>query len=234
MVLAVFIGAVAQAGTGFGVGLTTLPVLAAVNPHYVPVTLLVLGLALSALNAAADREAIELRVVWLVSAARLPGLAAGVLLLSVLDPVGLQLACLGIALLSLATIVDVRAVSWLAGAPIAGALSGFMGAVAGVGGPPLAVALRDLPLMQVRATTGLIATVGGAVTLPSMAALGMVRGEHMLLSVLLTPVVLGAIVLGRRIAIAHAGRNPKAVISVIIAAGCVVLAVQVVSGHTAR
>jgi uncharacterized membrane protein YfcA len=227
--VAVFLGAAAQATTGFGIGLTTLPVLAAVDPGFVPAGVILLGLPLSAGNAVVDRVHLNLKAVVSIASYRFLGIGAGIAVLVAMSAQELQVACLAIALLSLASFADLRVLAWMDWWPAAGVLSGFMGAVTGVGGPPLAVAFRHLPLAQIRATTGLVTLIGATFTLLALVASGLLTQAHLVFALTASPIMLIAVTAGRRLVLQYANRQSRLVTGMMVAAGCLVLTVQVIA-----
>ena len=92
--------------------------------------------------------------------------------------------------------VEPRPVSLLAG----GALSGIMGTIAAIGGPPMALLYQRAPGAQVRGTLSSVFLVGTVVSLAALALVGRFGGEELRLTLLLLPGALFGFVVSRRLA----------------------------------
>ena len=155
--LAITTGAVLQASTGLGAGLVVVPLLALISFDLVPGPVIFASLALSSVMAYAGRRHIAWshldKVLWGLSV----GMLAGILGLSFLPPsrIGLVFG----ALILLATVVSVLGVAvrpTSRSALAAGLLSGFMGTVAAIGAPVLALLYQYEEPKALRGTLALL------------------------------------------------------------------------------
>jgi uncharacterized membrane protein YfcA len=198
--LAAFAGASVQSATGFGFALILGPALFAVMGAEEAVSaLLVLGVALNLLVLADGRTA---RVPWRVLApalaAAVPGLAAGVWILSALSKAALQ-AVLGVAVIAAALVQLRRAAPErrdpsLAAACGVGVATGALTTSTSVSGPPLVLWLEWQGLSPAELRTSLSVcflalNVAGAVALAVGAGTDALAGAGVLLPLLALVVV---------------------------------------------
>jgi uncharacterized membrane protein YfcA len=172
--LIVAVGSALQAATGMGMALFAAPLLALIDPAFVPGPALCAVVALSAAVAWRERGAID-RPILLTA---LFGLAAGsvigavLLLLLTGRDLGQVFAVLILAavVLSLAGLhIRTSTLALLIG----GAASGVLGTMSGVHGPPIALLLQHEPPDRLRATLCAFFAVGGLISVLALAAAGM-------------------------------------------------------------
>jgi uncharacterized membrane protein YfcA len=136
---------------------------------------------------AADAAAFDREVRWSLGGL-VPGtIAAGATLLA-LSPDGLSIA---FAVMVIVAVVltgtgwtVVKRPSTLFGA---GVLSGFMGTVSGIGGPPVALLYQHESGPTLRATLPRYFLAGGAITIVTLATVGKLGREELLQAVVLVP-----------------------------------------------
>lgn len=162
-----------QASIGFGLALVAAPLLALLDRTYVPGPLMVSGLALSAIMALRERNAIDLaglraaavgRVIGVIPA----GYALSLVTQSAFDVLfaSLVLAAVGLSLLRPAAHPTPRAVF---GASI---LSGFMGTITAIGGPPMALVYQSAGGPTLRSTLAVIFVIGSIISVAALAVIG--------------------------------------------------------------
>jgi hypothetical protein len=197
-------GAAVQASTGMGMALFAVPLLLLLDPAYVPGPSLCAVMALSAAVAWREREAVDARILLLGLLGFAAGsvLGAGILrLLAGLDLSWLLgLLILGAVALSLAGLrIEAGRLTLLVG----GTASGILSTVAGVQGPPIALALQNQRPDRLRATLCAFFAAGSAVSLTALAAMGLFGLHQAGLGAALLPGVLvgfaAAPLLARRI-----------------------------------
>lgn len=149
----VAIGSLVQSTVGFGMALIAAPLLLLIDPAFVPAPMIVTALCLTVMVMLRERRAVEVgQIGWLVSG-RLPGAIAGAWLLA--SAPAQHLDTLLSALILLAVVLTVLAPpirptrQALAGA---GVVSGIMGTVSSIGGPPVALLLQHAEGQKLRAT----------------------------------------------------------------------------------
>jgi uncharacterized membrane protein YfcA len=76
------------------------------------------------------------------------------------------------------------------GATIAGALSGLMGTISSIGGPPMALLYQDSGVARLRGTLSGFFVVGTTLSIVVLAAIGRYGRDEVVLSLLLTPPVI--------------------------------------------
>jgi uncharacterized protein len=191
LAVAVAAGAVIQGSIGFGYALVAVPAMVLLLPWAVPVTPLFLALPMTLLMSAREWHSIDLGGFALITAGRLLGTIAGVVLL-VLAPKGYlsmltRLLILTAALGSfLKPTFEVNRRTRVAG----GVASGVASTVAALGGTPLALVYQDRSGAELRSTLAISFVVGIAMSLVGLGLAGQVEGRHVLLALQLLPCML--------------------------------------------
>ena len=166
LAVAVAAGAVIQGSLGFGYALVAVPMVLLL-PWAVPVTPLFLALPMTLLMSAREWRSIDLSGFALITAGRLLGTVAGVVLL-VLAPKGYLSIVTGLLILTVALgsflkpTFEVNKRTRLAG----GVSSGVVGTVAALGGTPLALVYQDRSGAELRFTLAISFVVGIAMSPP--------------------------------------------------------------------
>ena len=181
--------AMVQGSIGFGLALVMAPLLALIDPAFVPAPLLMASFPLSVLVVAREWRAVDLGDVPWAIAGRFPGTAIGAVAVASVPSRELQVlvaVCVIIAVaLSLVPAVDIRPrPATLLGA---GVISGFMGTAASVGGPPIALLYQRSPGPRIRATLALYFVFGTAISLGALWLAGAVGAHELRLAVELLP-----------------------------------------------
>lgn len=185
------VGCTIQGVAGFGANLFAVPILALINPEFVPGPVLIVNPILSALltwreRGHADREGLRWSLIG-----RMPGIAAGVLALGAVteDRLGVLFGVL--LLLSLTLRLAGIKPSRTAGTLLsAGCLSGFMGTTVGVGGPPIALLYHDAPGPVLRATMSSYFLAGTVVSVLALTASSQFGLDDLVVSACLVPSVI--------------------------------------------
>jgi uncharacterized protein len=191
LAVAVAAGAVIQGSIGFGYALLAVPAMVLLLPWAVPVTPLFLALPMTLLMSAREWRSIDLGGFALITAGRLLGTVAGVVLL-VLAPKGYLSMLTGLLILTAALgsflkpTFELNKRTRLAG----GVASGVVGTVAALGGTPLALVYQDRSGAELRSTLAISFVVGIAMSLVGLGLAGQVEGRHVLLALQLLPCML--------------------------------------------
>ncbi|HEU5137011.1 MAG TPA: sulfite exporter TauE/SafE family protein [Steroidobacteraceae bacterium] len=155
--LAVMLGAILQASTGLGSGLIIVPLLALVSLVFVPGPLVLASMALSGLMAYQGRREIDGRGLPMLLGFLFVGVALGALSIAAIPVQRAGIAFGVLVLVAVAVSAAIprlrRTVPVAAGA---GVLSGFMGAISGIGAPILALIYQHEEPRVLRATLGFI------------------------------------------------------------------------------
>jgi uncharacterized membrane protein YfcA len=191
-------GAAVQSSIGLGFGLVASPILAIVDPDFVPAGILIATFPLSVWVAAHNHERIDRRSFWPAIAGRLPGVVFGTIVVGLLSSRWLALG------LAAAVFVAVAVSVWSPPVPVngatsaaAGGLSGFMGTATGVGGPPIALLYQRHDPQVVRATLAAFFSIGTAMSLVALSIGGGLSTHQWRLGLLLLPGVALGIALSR-------------------------------------
>ena len=165
----VMIGATVQGSVGFGLGLLAAPTLMLIDVRMVPGPLLVASLVLTLLLSHRERAAIDMTGLRWALGGRLVGVVAGASTLAVLSRDGVAMAfglmVLASVLLSASGLhVRPRRATLLT----AGSLSGFMGTVTAVGGPPMALLYQRADGPRIRGTLSAFFVAGISLSLISL------------------------------------------------------------------
>ena len=181
-------GCAVQGAVGFGANLVAAPLLVLIDPSFVPGPTIV---ATGVLNVLVIRREGTARVDHTVDTAivgQVAGvLGAGLLLAAVADD---TLSLLFAALVLLA--VGLSVAGWhlaktrpnLVGV---GVLSGFMGTISGIGGPPIALVYQHADGPTLRATLARYFTVGNVVAIPTLIVAGRLGRDELPLIAVLVP-----------------------------------------------
>ena len=186
--LAAAVAACIQGSIGFGLGMLTAPLLALIDPAFVPFPLLAASLPLSALVAWRERGAADWTGIPGVIAGRLPGTAIGaaVVVLVAHRTLGVLIST-AVLVAVVASIVTPRFVPSSRTLVAAGVASGFMGTASSVGGAPLAIVYQHAGGPRTRATLAMIFLVGTALSMVVLSLAGAVHAHELALTAVLLP-----------------------------------------------
>lgn len=184
----VTMGAAIQSVAGFGLAMLAAPLLLLVHPPLVPGPLMASSLVLTALVARRDRAHIDFRGLRFALLGRLIGtvLAAAFLVLAtpfLFDVVFAVLVFVAVLL----SAAGLRISPGHGPATLAGGLSGLMGTISSIGGPPMALLYQSAGAARLRGTLGSYFLVGTSLSVVALAIVGRYGRDEMLLSVVLVP-----------------------------------------------
>jgi uncharacterized membrane protein YfcA len=187
----VALGAAVQASLGFGLGLIAAPLLFLIYPPLVPGPLLAASVLLSLLIAHRDREAIDLAGLGYALAGRIAGTLLAMLVASALSPERFELLFAALVVLGVAlSVCGFQLAPSPAPATAAGALSGFMGTLSAIGGPPMALLYQRASGDRLRGTLSGFFAVGATLSLAALALVGRYGLTEIALSIALMPAIL--------------------------------------------
>lgn len=171
--LAVFLGALVQSATGFGLGLLAAPLLSLLDPAVMPGGLLIVTATLPVLTILNEHRHIDWHGFGWAIAGRAAGTAGGIWVLANLPVRGLQV---GVGLMVLAVVlVSARKVSVRtspATLVAAGVVAGVTGTATAIGGPPVALAYQEAAGPRIRATLAAFFFAGTLLSLASLTVAG--------------------------------------------------------------
>lgn len=225
----VLVGATMQGSIGFGMGLLASPVLMLIDPRFVPAPVLLSTFVLTTLLSVRDRHGIDNAGLGWAVAGRLGGTVAAMTVLVVLPEDGMDLLFGGLVLLGVGL-----SLSGLRPAPVrsvlvgAGALSGMMGTIASIGGPPMALVYQDARGVTLRGTMSSFFWVGTFVSLVALWMIGRCGIAELRLTALLLPAVVTGFLCSHRTAtLVDRGYTRQAVLAVATLTGVLVIVRQV-------
>jgi uncharacterized membrane protein YfcA len=175
------VGATVQAAAGFGLALIAAPILVLLEPAFVPGPLTAASLVLTVLVAARDHAAMDLHGIGWAMVGRVFGTAAAAGFLALATPRVFDLV------FGLLVLAGVRG-----SAIVAGGLSGLMGTISAIGGPPMALLYQRSGAARLRGTLAGFFLLGSSLSLVALAFVGRFGAEEWRLSLwLTTPMVVG-------------------------------------------
>ena len=219
------VGFTLQGAVGFGMGILGSPILILIDSRLVPGPVLASSMVFTALLTVRERSAIDLGGLRWAIVGRAAGTIPGAAVLAVLPAEQLSLLFGGIVLVAVAISisglrVEPRPVSLVVG----GALSGIMGTIASIGGPPLALLYQHAPGARVRGTLSSIFLIGSLISLVALTLVGRFGRDELRLTLALLPGVLFGFVVSRRIASRlDRGYTRRAVLTIATGAGLIVV-----------
>jgi uncharacterized protein len=173
----VALGALVQGTVGFGMALVAAPLLALIDPAYVPVPLLVVALAHAGLTLAREPASTDWRGVGWALTGRLPGSVLGAAAVATLSYSGFAtLVAVSVLACCALSLVRVPYTPTRPALVTAGIVSGVAGTAAAIGGPPLALLYQRRPGPEVRSTLGAYSAAGALLSLGALAVGGQVGG----------------------------------------------------------
>lgn len=194
------VGAALHGTVGFGMGLVAVPILTLIDPVFVPGSVLFSGLVLAGLMALRERRAMDVSGIKLGLVGRVVGTLVATVVLAQMPTVEGMSLLLGVLVLAAVLFSvsgwRVRPTTWaLLGA---GALSGFMGTVASVGGPPMALLYQDSSGERLRSTMSGFFIFGTLISLAGLMLAGRFGHAELVASLAIVPGVLAGFGLSRR------------------------------------
>lgn len=183
-----------------GYGLAASPLLALLDPLFVPVPTILIGCFSATLTAWQEASDIRWNEVVVGSLGRFMGaIVAAFVLLAAVEPSLFSLV-FGVCV---AVVVGVSIAGWTL--PFTrttllsmGWLSGLVGTITGVGAPPLAVIYQHRPSSDARPTLAAFFAIGSALSILVLTAIGMVETRHLILCGVLIPSMLLGVLTSRQ------------------------------------
>jgi uncharacterized membrane protein YfcA len=186
--LAMAAGAAAQASIGLGLNLFTVPILALIDPVFVPGPVLVHSFLVSIAASYRLYAGIDRRELALSAGGLLAGTAFAALLLTQLDPARLP-SVFGVLVLAAValTAAGYRIALTRGNLIAASAGAGAMGTIAGVHGPPIALLYQHESPERIRSALLPFFAIANSISLVALAAVGMFGRPQVEASILLLP-----------------------------------------------
>ena len=142
--LVAFGAAALQGSVGFGFAIISVPVLSLVDPRFAPIPVLIVTMGLASLSLVRERRHLDFDGVGWIIAGRIPGAVAGAWILTIVSRRTLSIVIAGVVVAAVAVLASGTSIALnRRNRVLAGIVSGFTGASAGIGGPPLALLSRS-------------------------------------------------------------------------------------------
>ncbi len=225
VVLTVLFGATLQGSVGFGMGLLASPILILIDPRFVPGPILLSTTVLTVLLVYRERTAIDFHGIQWAMVGRLVGTLAASALLIIVSADQLVLL-IGVFILSGVGM----SLSGLRFDPIrpvlvvAGMLSGLLGTIASVGGPPMALVYQHAAGARIRSTMSGFFLLGTILSVGALWYVGRFGAYEIQLTLVMLPSVLVGFALSKWTAVyVDGGYVRPAVLSVAAGAGLLVI-----------
>ena len=188
----VFIAAIVQSALGMAFGQVAAPLLLLINTDFVPVPILIMGMAVATLSSVNGRREVALGELGLALSGRIVGsVVAALVLVHVAGQTAFSLLFAGLVLLAVGLslgkwhVVPSRKILLLAGSA-----SGFMGTITSVGAPPMSIVYQHSPGSKVRATLNAFFALGTVASLAALGWFGLLRRDHLMLAITLASALL--------------------------------------------
>lgn len=186
--MAMAAGAAAQASIGLGLNLFTVPILALIDPVFVPGPVLMHSFLVASAASYRLRADINWRELRISAAGLLAGTAIAALLLIQLDPARLPrvfgiLVLAAVAITAAGYRIAVNRRSLIS----ASSAAGIMGTIAGVHGPPIALLYQHESPQRVRSALLPFFVIANLISLLALAAIGMFGWRELEASALMLP-----------------------------------------------
>jgi len=181
-----------QSASGVGFGLLVAPVMAIADPGLIPATVLLIGMFAACSAAWRHRANIRWRQVAWPIGARLPGVVAGSWLLVLFaDEKAIISVVFGFVVLIAVwlTLSRFRVEPRPLTLSLAGFLSGLMGTLTGIGGPPMGIVYQHGEPAEVRAAMNAFFAFGTLMTVAALLLTHLIEARHVRVAALLLPAV---------------------------------------------
>jgi hypothetical protein len=192
------VGSLLQASVGFGIALFVVPLLVLLNPVFVPGPMLFASLFLAAIMAFRGWSAIDLKKLGLAGVGLFVGTAAGALALMIVaadkwPKLFAVFILVAVALSASGIHIPATRRNLVA----AGIISGVMGTISGIHGPPMALLYQREPGNIVRATLAIFFVMAYAIALIALGTIGLFGKKELLLGLTLAPGVIAGYIVAR-------------------------------------
>ncbi len=231
VVLCSVAGFTLQGAVGYGMGILGTPILILIDPRLVPGPVLASTMVFTLMVTVRERRGIDLGGVGWALAGRIVGTLPAAAVLAVLPESQLSrvfglMVILAVAISVSGVDVRPRPSTLLAG----GALSGLMGTVAAIGGPPIALLYQHASGTRFRGTLSSLFFVGTIISIVALVPAGRFGGSELRLTLLLLPGAAFGFLVSRRLASRlDRGYTRPAILAVAAMAGLIVVVRSFVS-----
>lgn len=197
-VLIVFVGSATQASIGVGLGLIAAPTLSLMDEAFIPGAIVLVNLPLTIGIAARELDSVDWTIMRAVPV-RAVGTLAGIWLIieGGQRAIAIVIAC-AVLLAVVSSLTGLRVAPTTRNQLIAGGAAGLSGTVAGMGGPPMAIAYQHSDPAVLRASIAAFNMVSVVVlSIPLLVIAGVIGWREMQLAAVLIVGVLAGLRVGK-------------------------------------
>lgn len=216
-----FFASLIQASVGIGGALIAAPLLILINPIFVPIPILLANIALTVAVARKNWSDIHFHDLRYMITGRVLGTIPALLIITsaYFDIVFaiVILAAVGISAVGWKIVINRLSLT------MTGVLSGFMGTLTSIGGPPVALLYQQVPKEQFVATMSMQLVIGGLISVIGIGISAGITTEQITATLLLVPGMLAGYFFANKIA--HLLNNEKIRYAVFILSGIAALTV---------
>lgn len=186
-------GACLQGVAGYGIGTLSAPLLFLISPVFLPGVMIVNAVLLNILMLVRNRTSITLRPVRYAIGGSIAGIVLASLTLTALTPQGFELTFGALILLAvMLSVVGLKPGLSDRNSVIAGGVSGYMGTITAVGGPPMALIYQREKGPRVRANLSAFFVCSSIVTVVALVPAGYIGARELkLVAVTFPGVIIG-------------------------------------------
>ncbi len=182
------LAAMIQGSTGFGLALVAVPPLHWINPIFAPAPLLLATPWVSILTWRRDRASLDFKGLFGALVGRIPGAMAGAALLATTSPKTLSLVIGGLILAAVGiSACGVHVAPTRRHVFLAGMVSGVMGTISAVGGPPMALIYQKEEAARMRGTLAAYFSAGAIISLIALIPAGRLGQKEFGAALILLP-----------------------------------------------
>lgn len=205
-----------QGAVGFGYALVSAPLLALVSPSLVPGPVMFSSMLLSLASGLRERHSVDRRGVALALSGRVPGVVLGAGALAWLPEATMNVVFGAAVLFGVLLSISGWRLPLTTGTLLGtGFLSGVMGTMTSIGGPPIALVYQDAEGPRLRSTLNTYFAIGSAMSIPALAVAGHFGRKEFVDGVMLLPATaIGFALSGASRAYLDRGRTHAAVMAV--------------------
>jgi uncharacterized membrane protein YfcA len=225
-VIVLIVAGAVQGSTGFGFNMLAAPLLAVIEPAFVPGAMLTMAMVVSAGGMLREWNEVNRSDLTFALTGRLLAAGAAAFCLGLLTPAAFS-AVFGFAVLFAVglSLIGMRVETTRTTLFVAGAISGFMGTLTSIGAPPMAMVYQNAGGARMRATLNAFFVAGSIISIIALVVTGAYGFADLVLAATMLPFAFAGFLLsdwGRRLV--DRGQVKTVVLVVSTASGIVLLA----------
>lgn len=177
--LIVFIGSLTQMVTGIGLAMIVVAGLFFVNPSYVPASILLIAVFTSSLLSVRYFSFIDWKKLSFATIGRVPGVLVAIWFFANFNNFVINLMIGGLIILySLATAFKWNIQPTWNNLILGSSFAGVSGTLSGIGGPPIAIAMQNIPKKSYLATISVYYILGNFISIPALFLVDKIASKH--------------------------------------------------------